>query len=139
VAHSLGFITGDEDLLLMGKKIMIVDDSNFARKMIKNILASDGHEIIGEFDSGSVSVEEYRRLKPDLVTMDITMPEMNGLEALDQILTIDPDARVIIVSFMKDKEFINKSLQAGALDYVTKPFSRERLLESVEKALSRPD
>ena len=123
----------------MGKKIMIVDDSNFARKMIENILVSDGHEIIGEFESGSVSVEEYSSLKPDLVTMDIIMHEMNGLEALEQILTIDPDARVIIVSFMKDKESVNNSLQTGALDYVTKPFSRERLLESVKKALSRPD
>ena len=121
----------------MSKKIMIVDDSSFARKMIRNILVSDGHEIIGEFESGSLSVEEYSSLKPDLVTMDIIMHEMNGLEALDKILSIDPDARIIIVSFMNDKESINNSLQAGAMDFVTKPFSRERLLESVECALSK--
>lgn len=120
----------------MSKRIMIVDDSNFARKMIKDILVSEGYEVIGEFDSGYASVDEYARLKPDLVTMDIIMHEMNGFDALEQILTIDKDARVIIVSFMNNNEFINKSLQAGALDFVTKPFSRERLLGAVKKALS---
>jgi two-component system chemotaxis response regulator CheY len=113
---------------------MIVDDSNFARKMIRDILVSEGYEIVGESESGSASVEEYTRLNPDLVTMDIIMHEMNGLDALEQILSIDSDARVIIVSFMNNKEYINKSLQAGAVDFVTKPFSRERLLEAIEKA-----
>jgi len=120
----------------MSNRIMIVDDSNFARKMIKDILVAEGYEVIGAFDSGSASVDEYTRLKPDLVTMDIIMHEMNGLDALEQILTIDPNARVIIVSFMNNNELIHKTLQAGALDFVTKPFSRERLLEAVKKALS---
>jgi two-component system chemotaxis response regulator CheY len=120
---------------LMSKKIMIVDDSNFARKMIRDILISEGYEIIGEFESGSASVEEYTHLKPDLVTMDIIMHEMNGLVALEQILTMDPNARVIIISFINNNDSIKKSLQAGALDFVIKPFSRERLLEAVEKAL----
>lgn len=120
----------------MGKKIMIVDDSNFARKMMKDILVSEGYEIIGEFESGSASVEEYTRLKPDLVTMDIIMHEMNGLDALEQILSIDPNARVIIVSFMNNIDSIKKALQNGALDFVTKPFSRERLVDAVKKALS---
>lgn len=119
----------------MSKKIMIVDDSNFARKMIRDILISEGYEIIGEFESGSASVEEYTHLKPDLVTMDIIMHEMNGLVALEQILTMDPNARVIIISFINNNDSIKKSLQAGALDFVIKPFSRERLLEAVEKAL----
>ncbi|MCM1565301.1 MAG: response regulator [Dehalobacter sp.] len=122
----------------MSKKIMIVDDSNFARKMMKDILVSEGYEIIGEFESGSASVEEYTRLKPDLVTMDIIMHEMNGLDALEQILSIDPNARVIIVSFMNNVDSIKKALQNGALDFVTKPFSRERLVEAVKKALSQP-
>ncbi len=122
----------------MGKKIMIVDDSNFARKMMKDILVSEGYEIIGEFESGSASVEEYTRLKPDLVTMDIIMHEMNGLDALEQILSIDPNARVIIVSFMNNIDSIKKALQNGALDFVTKPFSRERLVDAVKKALSKP-
>lgn len=119
----------------MSKKIMIVDDSNFARKMIRDILINEGYEVIGEFESGSASVEEYTELKPDLVTMDIIMHEMNGLDALEQILTLDPDARVIIISFINNKDSIKKSLEAGALDFVIKPFSRERLLEAVEKAL----
>lgn len=123
----------------MSKKIMIVDDSNFARKMIRDILVSEGYEIVGESESGSASVEEYTRLKPDLVTMDIIMHEMNGLDALEQILSIDPDARVVIVSFMNNKESISKSLQAGAVDFVTKPFSRERLLEAIEKAFPKAD
>lgn len=122
----------------MSKRIMIVDDSNFARKMMKDILVSEGYEIIGEFESGSASVEEYTRLKPDLVTMDIIMHEMNGLDALEQILSIDPNARVIIVSFMNNIDFVRKALQNGALDFVTKPFSRERLVEAVKKALSQP-
>ncbi|MFX4261357.1 response regulator [Pelotomaculum propionicicum] len=121
----------------MSKKIMIVDDSSFARKMIKDILVSEGYEVIGEFESGGASVDEYTRLKPDLVTMDIIMHEMSGIDALERILTIDKDARVIIVSFMNNNDSIKKSLQAGALDFVTKPFSRERLLEAVEKALER--
>lgn len=122
----------------MSKRIMIVDDSTFARMMLKNILTRHGYEVVGEFESGSAAVAEYKHLNPDLVTMDIIMYEMSGHDALEKILSIDPNAKVVIVSYRNNKDTIKKALQAGALDFVIKPFSKDRLLQAIEKALSKP-
>ena len=121
----------------MSKRIMIVDDSFFARRMLKIILTCHGYEVVGEFENGNEAVAEYTNLKPDLVTMDIIMLGISGREALNQILSIDPNAKVIIVSSHNNKDFIEETLRAGALNFVVKPYSKDLLLQVVENALSK--
>ncbi|NLI13298.1 response regulator [Pelotomaculum propionicicum] len=120
----------------MKKRIMIVDDSVFARKMLHKILTSHNYEVVGEFESGCAAVSEYKNLNPDLVTMDIIMDGMNGLEALNQILSIDPFAKIIVVSSHNNKDFIELALQAGALYFIVKPYAKDHLLQVVEDVLS---
>lgn len=117
----------------VNKRIMIVDDSDFARMMLKKILTGQGYEIVGDYGNGKDAVAEYKRLSPDLVTMDIVMPEMGGKETMAKILSLDPDAKVIIVSSLDVKDSV-----LGARDFVLKPFTRERLLQAVEKAFANP-
>jgi len=123
-------------VLDVGKKILIVDDAAFMRMMIKNILTKNGFEVVGEASNGAEAVELYKKLKPDLVTMDITMPEMDGIEALKKIKEIDPNAKVIMVSAMGQQQLVIEAIQAGAKDFIVKPFQPDRLLEAVNKALS---
>ena len=120
----------------MGKKVLIVDDAAFMRMMIKNILTKNGFEVVGEASNGVEAVELYKKLKPDLVTMDITMPEMDGIEALKKIKEIDPNAKVIMVSAMGQQQLVIEAIQAGAKDFIVKPFQPDRLLEAVNKVLS---
>ncbi|MBX6352305.1 MAG: response regulator [Thermoflavifilum sp.] len=119
----------------MGKRILIVDDAAFMRMMIKDILTKNGYEIAGEAADGVQAVEKYQQLRPDLVTLDITMPEMDGLEALRRIRAIDPNARVIMCSAMGQQAMVIDAIQAGARDFVVKPFQAERVLEAIRKAL----
>ncbi len=120
----------------MGKRVLIVDDAAFMRMMIKNILTKNGFEVVGEASNGLEAVKLYQELKPDLVTMDITMPEMDGIEALKKIKEIDPNAKVIMVSAMGQQQLVIEAIQAGARDFIVKPFQPDRLLEAVNKALS---
>jgi len=120
----------------VGKKVLIVDDAAFMRMMIKNILTKNGFEVVGEASNGVEAVELYKKLKPDLVTMDITMPEMDGIEALKKIKEIDPNAKVIMVSAMGQQQLVIEAIQAGAKDFIVKPFQPDRLLEAVNKVLS---
>lgn len=117
----------------MKKRIMIVDDSNFARMMLRKILTGQGYEIAGDYGNGIDAVAEYQRLRPDLVTLDIVMPEMGGKETLHQILSLDPQAKIVIVSSLDARGSV-----FGAQDFVLKPFTRERLLQAVENAFSSP-
>ncbi|MGC8971028.1 MAG: response regulator [bacterium] len=119
----------------MGKKILIVDDAAFMRMMLKNILSQNGYEIIGEASNGLEAVNLYKELKPDLVTMDITMPEMDGITAVKEIKKIDPEARIIMCSAMGQQAMVIESIQAGAKDFVVKPFQPDRVLEAVRKVL----
>ncbi|NLJ72457.1 MAG: response regulator [Syntrophomonadaceae bacterium] len=119
----------------MGKKILIVDDAAFMRMMIKDILSKNGYEIVGEAENGQVAVEKYKDLKPDLVTMDITMPEMDGIAAVKEIKAFDPAATVIMCSAMGQQSMVIDAIQAGAKDFIVKPFQPERVLEAVGKAL----
>lgn len=119
----------------MGKKILIVDDAAFMRMMIKDILAKNGYEIVGEAENGQVAVEKYKDLKPDLVTMDITMPEMDGIAAVKEIKSFDPSAIIIMCSAMGQQSMVIDAIQAGAKDFIVKPFQPERVLEAVGKAL----
>ena len=116
--------------------VLIADDAAFMRMMIKNILTDAGYEIVGEAENGAVAVARYRELTPDLTTMDITMPEMDGLTALKEIRSGDPGARVVMCSAMGQQSMVIESIQAGARDFIVKPFQPDRVLEAVQKALA---
>ncbi|GGN49787.1 response regulator [Oceanobacillus indicireducens] len=120
----------------MANKILIVDDAAFMRMMIKDILAKNGYEIVGEAQDGKEAVEKYKELQPDLVTMDITMPEMDGITALKEIKSINPDATIIMCSAMGQQAMVIDAIQAGAKDFIVKPFQADRVLEAIQKALS---
>src|SRR5699024_8167130 len=120
----------------MSKKILIVDDAAFMRMMIKDILEKNGYEVIGEAENGNVAVEKYKELNPDLVTMDITMPEKDGITALKEIKEIDADSVVIMCSAMGQQAMVIDAIQAGAKDFIVKPFQADRVIEAVSKALS---
>ena len=116
--------------------VLIADDAAFMRMMIKNILTEAGYDIVGEAENGQVAVAKYRELSPDLTTMDITMPEMDGLAALKEIRGGDPSARVVMCSAMGQQSMVIESIQAGARDFIVKPFQPDRVLEAVTKALA---
>jgi two-component system chemotaxis response regulator CheY len=122
---------------MLGKRIMLVDDSSFARNMLKDILTKQGYDIVGEAKNGREAVELYDQIKPDLVTMDIAMPELDGIDALNRILEINPAARIIIISSANSREIVKHAVQEGALDFVVKPFTKNRLLKAIDKALAR--
>ena len=119
----------------MGKRILIVDDAAFMRMMIKDILTKNGFEVVGEAENGAVAVEKYKELQPDLVTMDITMPDMDGIAAVKQIKSIDAAARIIMCSAMGQQAMVIDAIQAGAKDFIVKPFQPERVIEAVSKAI----
>lgn len=120
----------------MSKRVLIVDDAAFMRMMIKDILTKNGYEVVGEAENGNQAVEKFKELQPDLVTMDITMPEKDGITALKEIKQFDPNAVVIMCSAMGQQAMVIDAIQAGAKDFVVKPFQAERVIEAVSKALS---
>ena len=119
----------------MSKKILIVDDAAFMRMMIKDILTKNGFEVVGEAENGAQAVEKYFELSPDLVTMDITMPEMDGITALKEIKAKDASATIIMCSAMGQQAMVIDAIQAGAKDFIVKPFQADRVIEAIEKAL----
>lgn len=119
----------------MAKKVVIVDDAAFMRMMIKDILTKSGYEVVGEADNGIKAVEKYKELTPDLVLMDITMPEMNGIDAVKTIKEIDPGAKIVMCSAMGQQAMVIESIQAGARDFIVKPFQADRVLEAVRKVI----
>ena len=114
-------------------KILVVDDASFVRLALGQILLEDGHEIVGEAADGVEAIEKYKLLKPDLVTMDITMPVMGGIDSLKGIIQFDPNAKVIMCSAMGQQEFVFQAIEAGALDFIVKPFDKERIKEAIRK------
>jgi len=119
----------------MAPSVLIVDDALFMRMMIKDILSKDGFVIAGEAENGVEAVEKYADLKPDLVTMDIVMPEMDGIEAVRNIIKMDPGAKVLMCSAMGQQPLVVESLEAGARDFIIKPFQPAKVVEAVRKAL----
>jgi two-component system, chemotaxis family, chemotaxis protein CheY len=117
-------------------RILVVDDAAFMRKMVTDALTKGGHEVIGEAGNGAEAVEQYQSLKPDLTTLDITMPEKDGLSALKDIMALDPSAKVIMCSALGQESKVLESIKLGAKDFVVKPFQAERVLDAVGKALS---
>ena len=120
----------------MGKRILVVDDAAFMRMMIKDILEKNGYEIVGEAQDGQEAVEKYQELNPDLVTMDITMPEKDGITALKEIKEMNPDALVVMCSAMGQQAMVIDAIQAGAKDFIVKPFQADRVIEAIQKVLS---
>jgi two-component system, chemotaxis family, chemotaxis protein CheY len=119
----------------MGKKILIVDDAAFMRMMIRDILGKNGYEIVGEAENGARAIERYKDLIPDLVIMDITMPEVDGIQAVKEIKKVNSDAKIIMCSAMGQQAMVIESIQAGARDFIVKPFQAERVVEAVKKVL----
>ena len=119
----------------MAKNILICDDAAFMRMMIKDILTKNGYNIAGEAENGAMAVDKYNETKPDLVLMDITMPEMDGIQALKKINENDPSASVIMCSAMGQQAMVIESIQSGARDFIVKPFQADRVLEAVQKVL----
>ncbi len=119
----------------MAKNILICDDAAFMRMMIKDILTKNGYNVAGEAENGAKAVEKYNELHPDLVLMDITMPEMDGIHALKKIKEGNPGALVIMCSAMGQQAMVIESIQAGAKDFIVKPFQAERVLEAVKKVV----
>jgi two-component system chemotaxis response regulator CheY len=117
-------------------RVLVVDDAAFMRKVVSDTLASAGHEVVGQAHTGVEAVVQYQELRPELTTLDITMPEKDGLTALAEIMAIDPSARVLICSALGQESKVIESIKLGARDFVVKPFQSERLLEAVGKALA---
>lgn len=117
----------------MSKKVLIVDDALFMRTMLRDIFASTDWQIVAEAENGKQAIEEYKTHRPDLVTMDIVMPEMGGIDALKQILSDDPDASIVVCSALGQKNLILDAVNAGAKDFIVKPFQRTQVLEVVER------
>ena len=119
----------------MDKKIMIVDDAAFMRMMIKNSLTGAGYTNLLEAGDGKIALETYQAEKPDLVIMDITMPNMDGLEALQAIKALDPGAKIVMCSAMGQEAMVVEAIKLGALDFIVKPFKPDRILQTVKKVL----
>lgn len=119
----------------MAKNILICDDAAFMRMMIKDILSKNGYNVAGEAENGLKAVEKYKEVSPDLVLMDITMPEMDGIAALKEIRKLDAGAKVIMCSAMGQQAMVIESIQAGAKDFIVKPFQQDRVLEAVKKVV----
>ena len=116
-------------------RVLVVDDAAFMRKMVSDALAKGGHEVVGEAGNGVEAVARFQELKPDLMTLDITMPEKDGLTALAEIVAADPSARVVMCSALGQEAKVLEAIKLGAKDFVVKPFQADRVLSAIEKAL----
>jgi two-component system chemotaxis response regulator CheY len=119
----------------MAKKILLVDDAAFMRMMLKNILTEGGYEISGEAKNGVEAIAKYKELNPDLVTMDITMPEMDGIEAVKKIREFDNKAKIVMCSAMGQQAMVIESIQAGAKSFIVKPFAKDKVIDEIRKVI----
>ena len=117
-------------------KVLIVDDAAFMRMMVKDILVKNGFQVLGEAENGAKAIEKYKELSPDLVIMDITMPEVDGIQAVKEIKKINPNAKIVMCSAMGQQAMVIEAIQAGAKDFIVKPFQADRVVEAVRKVLS---
>lgn len=117
------------------KNILLVDDAAFMRMMLKDILTKNGYNVVGEAENGEDAIAKYTDLKPNLVVMDITMPKMDGIQAAKAIKTSDPNALIIMCSAMGQQAMVIEAIQAGAKDFIVKPFQPDRVLEAIKKVI----
>ncbi|MGI6175388.1 MAG: response regulator [Christensenellales bacterium] len=113
------------------KKVLVVDDATFMRVSIKNMLAKNGYEVVGEAENGDTAIQKYKELSPDIVTMDITMPEKDGLASLKEILAFDPGANVIMVSAMGQESMVREAIISGAKGFIVKPFKEDVIINAI--------
>ncbi len=116
-------------------RILIVDDTLFMRTLLKNIIFSGGHDIVGEAGDGDEGVEKYKELKPDLVTMDVVMPKMNGIEALKSIRAFDPNAKIVMCTAVGQEQMVKLAIKSGAKGYIVKPFQAPKVIEELNNVL----
>jgi two-component system chemotaxis response regulator CheY len=121
----------------MALRVMVVDDALFMRNMLKDIFVRAGYEIVAEGENGEVAMQLYRDTRPDLVTMDIVMPKKSGIEALQEIIADDPQARVIMVSALGQDALVLEAVEAGARDFIVKPFREEKVLETIRRVVAQ--
>ena len=121
----------------MAKKALVVDDASYMREVIKDILSKNGYEVVGEAENGKEAVTKYSQLKPDFVTMDIVMQEKSGIDGVKEIMKIDENARILMVSAMGQQQMVVEAIQAGAKGFVIKPFKPEVLLEEVNRIVGK--
>lgn len=119
----------------MSKNVLIVDDAAFMRMMIKDILSKNGYTVVAEAENGAKAIEKFKETQPDLVIMDITMPEVDGIQAVKAIRQDSPNAKIIMCSAMGQQAMVIESIQAGAKDFIVKPFQADRVLEAVKKVI----
>lgn len=122
----------------MSKRVLVVDDSLLMRKMISEILTEDGWQVVAEATNGQEGVEQFQQCQPDAVTLDIVMPETDGIYALERILQFDPDAKVVVVSALNQTKLISEAIRKGAQDFIAKPFLPEQLQQTVDSCLELP-
>ena len=120
-------------------RILVADDASFMRQMIREIVEAEGHEVIGEASDGVEAVEEFRRLQPELVTMDIVMPKRSGIDAVRCILELDPTACVVMCSALGQETLVAEAIQAGARDFIVKPFKPEGVLATIAKVIEKEE
>lgn len=120
---------------IMSNGILIVDDAAFMRMMIKDVLTKNGFEVLGEAENGAKAIEKYKELQPNLTIMDITMPEVDGIQAVKEIKKMDPNAKIIMCSAMGQQAMVIEAIQAGAKDFIVKPFQADRVIEAVKKVI----
>lgn len=113
--------------------VLITDDTAFMRMTLKNILSKNGYDVVGEAEDGLQAIEKYKELKPNLVTMDITMPNLDGISAIKEIMKGDPEAKIVVVSAMGQKSLVIEALNAGAKDFIVKPFQPDRIVNALKK------
>jgi two-component system chemotaxis response regulator CheY len=123
-------------MVSMKKRILVVDDAAIIRLMLTKILVSDDYEVVGEAGNGLEAVEKYEELKPDLVTMDITMPDMDGIQAVKAIKKLDPNAKIVMCSAMGQKMMVLEAIEAGAASFIVKPFDELKVKEVLKRTLS---
>ncbi len=117
-------------------RVLVVDDAVFMRKVVSDALAKGGHEVMGEAANGQEAVDQFQSLKPEVMTLDITMPEKDGLAALKEIIAMDPQARIVMCSALGQETKVLEAIKAGAKDFVVKPFQPDRVLSAIEKAVA---
>ena len=121
----------------MALRVMVVDDALFMRNILKDIFVRHGYEVVAEADNGEAALQLYQDSKPDLVTMDIVMPKKSGIEALQDIMAADPEAHVIMVSALGQDTLVHEAVEAGARDFIVKPFKEDKVLETVRRVVGQ--
>jgi len=120
-------------------RVLVADDASFMRQMIREIVEAEGHEVVGEASDGDEVVEEFKRLHPDIVTMDIVMPRRSGIDAVKSIMQLQPDAKVVMCSALGQESLVQEALDAGACDFIVKPFKPDAVIATLQKVLEKPE